>query len=127
MPLPPTNSNVCASSNPESAGPAMAPIHRATILAQVGERRFPETFVWGVATAAPQIEGGAWTDGKGPSIWDSFCRLPGKVHNGDTLDVACDHYHRYKEDFALMARLGVRNYQIDGRSEEHTSELQSPD
>ncbi len=90
----------------------MAPIHRATILAQVGERRFPETFVWGVATAAPQIEGGAWTDGKGPSIWDSFCRLPGKVHNGDTLDVACDHYHRYKEDFALMARLGVRNYRM---------------
>jgi beta-glucosidase len=74
--------------------------------------RFPRNFVWGVATAAPQIEGAAFEDGKGPSIWDTFSRVPGKVLNGDTLDVACDHYHRYKEDAALMAKLGVKNYRL---------------
>ncbi len=73
---------------------------------------FPKDFVWGVATAAPQIEGAAFEDGKGPSIWDTFARKPGKVYNGDTLDVACDHYHRYKDDFALMAKLGVKNYRL---------------
>src|SRR5258708_9987914 len=73
---------------------------------------FHKKFVWGVATAAAQIEGAAHEDGKGPSIWDVFARTPGKVHNGDTLDVACDHYHRYKEDFALMAKLGVKNYRL---------------
>ncbi len=73
---------------------------------------FPKKFVWGTATAAAQIEGAAFEDGKGPSIWDTYARQPGKVHNGDTLDVACDHYHRYKQDFALMARMGVRNYRL---------------
>jgi beta-glucosidase len=86
--------------------------HPIAPLAKVGRRQFPRNFVWGVATAAPQIEGAAWEDGKGPSIWDAFCRLPGRVHNGDTLDVACDHYHRYEEDFALMAGLGVKNYRM---------------
>jgi beta-glucosidase len=73
---------------------------------------FPENFIWGAATAAPQIEGAAFTDGKGESIWDRFCRIPGKVLNGDTLDVACDHYHRFREDFALMRELGIRNYRL---------------
>ncbi len=73
---------------------------------------FPKKFVWGVATAAPQIEGAAYTDGKGPSIWDTFARVPGAVHNGDTLDVACDHYHRFDADFALMRRLGIRHYRL---------------
>ena len=62
--------------------------------------------------AAPQIEGAAFTDGKGESIWDRFSRIPGKVGQGDTLDVACDHYHRFKEDFALMRRLGITNYRL---------------
>ncbi len=74
--------------------------------------RFPSQFTWGVATAAAQIEGAAFTDGKGPSVWDTFCRKPGAVHNGDTLDVACDHYHRFDEDFALMRQLGIRNYRL---------------
>ena len=74
--------------------------------------RFPRQFVWGVAAAAPQIEGAAFTDGKGPSIWDTFSRVPGKVHNADTLDVACDHYHRFDDDFALMARLGLKHYRL---------------
>ena len=73
---------------------------------------FPRAFTWGVATAAPQIEGAAFEDGKGESIWDRFCRVPGKVHNGDTLDVACDHYHRYKDDFKLMRRLGIKHYRL---------------
>jgi len=73
---------------------------------------FPPGFVWGAATAAPQIEGAAFVDGKGESIWDRFARRPGAVHHGDTLDVACDHYHRFKEDFALMRELGVKNYRL---------------
>ena len=75
-------------------------------------RPFPTGFVWGFAAAAPQIEGAAFTDGKGPSVWDTFARQPGKVHNGDTLDVACDHYHRYADDLALMAALGTRHYRL---------------
>ncbi|MFV0337152.1 MAG: GH1 family beta-glucosidase [Chthoniobacterales bacterium] len=74
--------------------------------------KFPKNFVWGVATAAPQIEGAAFEDGKGESIWDRFSREPGRVLNGDTLDVACDHYHRYKQDFRLMKKLGVKNYRL---------------
>jgi beta-glucosidase len=73
---------------------------------------FPENFIWGVATAAPQIEGAAFADGKGESVWDRFSRLPGKTHHGDTLDRACDHYSRYEEDFALMRRLGIRHYRL---------------
>ena len=73
---------------------------------------FPKNFVWGVATAAPQIEGAAFKDGKGESVWDRFARTPGKVQNGDTLDVANDHYHRYPQDFALMRKLGIKNYRL---------------
>ena len=73
---------------------------------------FPRNFVWGVAMAAAQIEGAAFEDGKGESVWDRFARQPGKVLNGDNLDVACDHYHLYKKDFALMRRLGIRHYRL---------------
>src|SRR5580692_8693244 len=73
---------------------------------------FPKNFVWGAATAAPQIEGAAFADGKGESIWDRFCRKPGMVLNGDTLDVACDHYNRFDADFALMRSLGIRSYRL---------------
>jgi beta-glucosidase len=73
---------------------------------------FPEGFEWGAATAAYQIEGAATKDGKGLSIWDVFCRQPGKVLGGDTGDVACDHYHRYREDVALMADLGLQTYRF---------------
>jgi beta-glucosidase len=79
---------------------------------KVRPRSFPKNFVWGFAAAAPQIEGAAFTDGKGESVWDRFSRIPGKVHNGDTLDVACDHYHRHPEDFALMRSLGARHYRL---------------
>lgn len=69
-------------------------------------------FVWGAATAAYQIEG-AWNeDGKGPSIWDTFCRQPGKIANGESGDVAADHYHRWQEDVRLMAELGLKAYRF---------------
>ncbi len=73
---------------------------------------FPRRFVWGVATAAPQIEGAAFIGGKGESVWDRFARLPGTIAGGDTLDTACDHYHRYNQDFALMRQLGIRHYRL---------------
>ncbi|NLD73134.1 MAG: beta-glucosidase [Chloroflexi bacterium] len=76
----------------------------------MGVRRFPEGFVWGTATSSYQIEGGR--DERGDCIWDTFCRLPGKVAEGHTGDVANDHYHRYREDIALMADLGMRAYRF---------------
>lgn len=77
-----------------------------------GRLVFPPGFRWGAATAAYQIEGGARDGGRTPSIWDTFSHTPGKVHNGDTGDVACDHYHRYRDDVALMAGLGLRTYRF---------------
>jgi beta-glucosidase len=73
---------------------------------------FPPDFVWGAATAAYQIEGASNEDGRGESIWDRFSHTPGKVHNGDTGDVACDHYHRYRDDVALMRQLGLKAYRF---------------
>ncbi|GAA3399114.1 GH1 family beta-glucosidase [Streptomyces roseoviridis] len=74
--------------------------------------RFPDGFRWGTATAAYQIEGAAAEDGRTASIWDTFSRVPGKVRNGDTGDIAADHYHRVSEDIALMRRLGVTDYRF---------------
>ena len=74
--------------------------------------RFPDDFVWGVATASYQIEGAVHEDGRGESIWDRFSHTPGKVVNGDTGDVACDDYHRWREDIRLMRELGVNAYRF---------------
>lgn len=73
---------------------------------------FRKDFIWGAATAAYQIEGAAQEDGRGMSVWDRFSHEPGHVLFGHTGDVACDHYHRYKEDVALMRELGIRNYRF---------------
>ena len=74
--------------------------------------RFPDDFSWGTATASYQVEG-AWNeDGKGESIWDRFSHTEGRILNGDTGDVACDQYHRYREDVALMKELGLRGYRF---------------
>ena len=73
---------------------------------------FPQDFIWGAATSSYQIEGAANVDGRGPSIWDTFSKTPGKVANGDTGDVANDHYHRYLEDIALMKELGLKSYRF---------------
>jgi beta-glucosidase len=72
----------------------------------------PASFQWGVATSAYQIEGAATEDGRTPSIWDTFCRTPGAVHNADNGDVACDHYHRMPADVALIRSLGVDSYRF---------------
>ncbi len=72
----------------------------------------PPSFRWGVATSAYQIEGAVAEDGRTPSIWDTFCRVPGAVHNGENGDVACDHYHRVPEDVALIKDLAVDTYRF---------------
>jgi beta-glucosidase len=74
--------------------------------------KFPENFLWGVATSAYQIEGAFAEDGRGLSHWDTFAKTAGKTLNGETGDVACDHYHRYPEDVALMAELGMQAYRF---------------
>ncbi len=73
---------------------------------------FPEDFVWGVATASYQIEGAVKADGRGMSIWDTFSHTPGRTRNGDTGDIACDHYHRLDEDLDLIAALGATSYRF---------------
>jgi len=77
-----------------------------------GAQSFPKGFLWGCATAAYQIEGGASADGRGPSVWDTFSHTPGKTFHGDTGDVADDSYHLYKEDVKLLRNLGVSTYRM---------------
>jgi len=75
-------------------------------------RQFPAGFEWGAATAAYQVEGAVAADGRGESIWDRFTHTPGRVHGGDTGDVACDHYHRYRDHVALMGQLALPAYRF---------------
>jgi len=75
-------------------------------------RRFPRGFAFGAATASYQIEGATDADGRGPSIWDTFSHTRGRTRNGETGDVACDHYHRWESDLDLMAELGLRAYRF---------------
>jgi beta-glucosidase len=88
-----------------------APLAGATPNA-TGRVTFPDGFLWGAATAAFQIEGAGHEGGRQDSIWDVFCRIPGAVKNGDDGMVACDHYHRYREDVALMKRLNLDTYRF---------------
>src|SRR3954465_15951445 len=74
--------------------------------------QFPAGFQWGTATAAYQIEGAATEGGRGPSVWDTFSKKPGGVVTGETGDVACDFYHRYESDIALMASLGIKHFRF---------------
>lgn len=75
-------------------------------------KKFPSDFIWGAATASYQVEGAAGEDGRGETIWDRYCRIPGNVMNGDSGDIACDHYHRYKEDVTLMKKMGLKAYRF---------------
>jgi len=77
-----------------------------------GRTLFPENFLWGGATSAYQVEGSPLADGAGPSIWQRFAHTPGMTKDGDTGDVACDHYRRYREDIALMRELGLKAYRF---------------
>ena len=79
---------------------------------QAASLRYPKGFLWGCATAAYQIEGGARDGGRGPSVWDTFSHTPGKTYHGDTGDVADDSYHLYKEDVRLLKALGARAYRM---------------
>jgi beta-glucosidase len=97
---------------------ALAPTVLPALAALPGEtvsstpRRFPQGFLWGSATASYQVEGAVNEDGRGPSIWDTFSHTAGKTNNGDTGDIADDHYHRYKEDVQLMKALGLKTYRF---------------
>jgi beta-glucosidase len=91
----------------ESASPDAA----APVVAQAIPG-LPADFRWGVATSAYQIEGAVITDGRSPSIWDTFCRVPGAVERGENGDIACDHYHRMPEDVETIAGLGVDTYRF---------------
>lgn len=73
---------------------------------------FPPAFVWGAASSSYQIEGGARPDQRGRSVWDAFCERPGAVHNGHTGAIACDHFHRFRDDIALMKRIGLQAYRF---------------
>jgi len=73
---------------------------------------FPKDFLWGAATASYQIEGAVNEDGRKPSVWDTFCNTPGKIKTGDRGDIACDHYHRFKDDIKLMQELGCKAYRF---------------
>lgn len=73
---------------------------------------FPDNFLWGAATAAYQVEGAYREDGRGESIWDRFSRTPGRIYNGDTGDIACDHYHRYEKDIEIMKKIGLKTYRF---------------
>lgn len=92
------------------AGGALGGVARAA--AQPLATTFPQDFLWGCATASYQIEGGVHEDGRGETNWDVFSHTPGKIANGDTGDVACDSYHRYAEDTALLKNLGVGAYRM---------------
>lgn len=73
---------------------------------------FPNDFIWGAAAASYQIEGAAYEDGKGLSVWDMMCKVPGRIWSGNTGDAACDHYHRYEEDARLMGEIGLKAYRL---------------
>jgi beta-glucosidase len=76
------------------------------------QKNFPSSFLWGAATSAYQVEGSPLADGAGPSIWHRFCHTPGLTANGETGDVACDHYRRYRDDVAIMRQLGLNAYRF---------------
>lgn len=99
----------------------------------IKKEQFPKDFLWGSASAAYQIEGAYNEDGKGPSVWDEFSKIEGKTFKGTNGDVAVDHYHRYKEDVALMAKMGLKAYRFsvswsrvlpDGKGEVNEKGLQ---
>ncbi len=97
---------------PGSLGASMGEISEQVATSQTTAAQFPKDFLWGTATAAFQVEG-AWNeDGKGESIWDRFTHTQGKIHGAATADVACDHYHRYREDLQLVKAMNLKSYRF---------------
>ncbi|WP_051817937.1 GH1 family beta-glucosidase [Streptomyces sp. NRRL S-1813] len=90
----------------------MTHAERNSVTDRIDFAALPDDFAWGVATSAYQIEGAVAEDGRAPSIWDTYAHTPGKTDNGDTGDRACEHYHRWREDIALMRQLGVGAYRF---------------
>ena len=112
-PVPGAAPHPAAPGAPHPPGPPHPPVAPAQLVHKpMTVNPFPKDFTWGVATAAYQVEGAASEDGRGPSVWDTFSKKPGAVFEGHTGDVACDHYHRYKEDVALMKTLGAKSYRF---------------
>jgi beta-glucosidase len=91
---------------------AMTSLAERNLPSDPRESSFPPGFLWGAATSAYQIEGSTGDGGRGTSIWDTFCHTPGRVRDGDTGDIAIDHYRLMEDDVALMARLGLRAYRF---------------
>ncbi len=107
--LPALLSGCSGSSKASTAGSAGSVFHQFGASSEIA---FPNGFFWGTATASYQIEG-AWNeDGKGESIWDRFAHAPGKIKNGDTGDVACDSYHRWRDDIALLRAMNQNSYRF---------------
>src|SRR5215470_5655765 len=94
------------------AAPPVARPRDGAATGREASRAFPAKFLWGTATAAYQIEGAVREDGRGPSIWDTFTHMPGKIRNDDNGDVADDHYHRYRNDVSSMKSLGATAYRF---------------
>jgi beta-glucosidase len=92
--------------------PPLIPVFRIPLMTSLNPNPPSQPFLWGTATASYQIEGAVSEDGRAPSIWDVFAHTPGKVERSETGDIACDHYHRYKDDIALMRELGVQAYRF---------------
>ena len=78
----------------------------------MSRHHFPDGFVWGAATSSQQIEGGRHEGGRGESIWDRFASVPGKIADGSNPDIACDHYHLWRDDIATMKKLGLGGYRF---------------
>eukprot|EP00438_Fugacium_kawagutii_P036806 Skav208759 [mRNA] locus=scaffold1871:315200:324784:- [translate_table: standard] len=108
----PASSSVGAAKKKPATAATKKPAGRPAPASKVVTLKFPKDFIWGSATAAYQIEGGAFEGGRTACIWDTFCATEGKVKNGDNGTVACDHYHRFKEDVKLMKKLGLPAYRF---------------
>ena len=91
---------------------SQAPVSNAAAVSDLKAAHFPKGFLWGAATSSYQVEGAWNADGKGESIWDRFAHTPGKIRDGSNGDVACDQYHRYKEDVAILKRLNLKSYRF---------------
>src|SRR5262245_34909359 len=102
---------VTAAAATAALGAPAAAEMRQTVAAKPGAA-FPAGFRWGTATSAYQVEGAVDAEGRGVSIWDTFCATPGRIRDGSNARVSADHFHRYKEDVALMKALGTKAYRF---------------